>query len=871
MKKFSLFLMLTMAFFLSQRVYADDVKTMKISYNGEVKQAKEIGEGKGINITLPELDDENFYINAIEIAVFERKENESQWHIYKDDDGEESKKKYIESPDGLNVQVDFGNVADYREKAKYKLAYRYYVQSVDDMSNILIAGSDSKDGWRIVGEINPLRATDDGFVFYTNSNPTIDVISFSYDMHTAEGDESVKCSPEDLDNIRLPNDAFLNGITVDYSAYDFDNEDELTVKYQLIDAFTENIIASGYLEQEPVICADVTSDTVKLKLTVSDNYSGQCETEWYVFGIDTQAPFVASEFDDFGFMLSGKNLFSDFTVYDDSGMLMNDGSVYAKVFLGDDLYMNGYLEYINDGIYRLDENVNADGEYKVELYIYDKAGNEGHHIFYQTLDNTKPTAEFISDEINPEATKYYTWMNLSKKIIVDVGDNLSGVKKYTMYLNNLTDKHVTLETSVNQYTIINPVTNEMTGKLVYRGYIFDDAKVVDRDNNRADINSNGNRLTFIKQIWLDKTPPVIECDADETVWYESPAVFEIDFIDEPSGVSVDDASGINIKQYAVTDSEMLPSEWNTFNGSVTVNSGGVFFIHLRAVDNAGNESTLTKKVHTNAVCTILGSVQPTDDYMHTIYHSEPAFYVVKTTAYNTKYHFLLSDADVEDSIKVNARLISQDNHEIYASTSSVTYPDGNIERDIVFNMPYVDDAGEKLPDGVYDMYIDISEIKNDGEVILTHQNLNVCEVVIKRTAPPTPVINVNSGMVEIEYPDEPLSASLNSIFVKSKYKRQYKIVKNGHELSGYADYTDSFPVDDITVIALYTDIAGNTSVSTKRIFKSEEGGPGGTDIDPTVEGSNTSVEESRAGNVYYIGTRREKQKGINSDIFNFIN
>ena len=103
-----------------------------------------------------------------------------------------------------------------------------------------------------------------------------------------------------------------------------------------------------------------------------------------------------------------------------------------------------------------------------------------------------------------------------------------------------------------------------------------------------------------------------------------------------------------------------------------------------------------------------------------------------------------------------------------------------------------------------------------------------------------------------------------------RYQRQYKIVKDGRDVCGYITYTDGFPTDDMTVTALYTDVAGNTSVATKRIFKTGTGA-GGSGIDVTVEGSNAAVEESRAGNVYYIGTRREKQKGINSDIFNFIN
>ena len=871
MKKFSLFLLITLSLVISHTAYAEEYKTMKISYEGEVKQAKDIGEGKGINIVLPELENESFYINAVELAVFEQKENESQWHIYKDDYGKESKKKYIENPESLNVMVDFGDINDYRERAKYKLAYRYYVRSIDDMSNIFIAGEDSKDGWRMVGEINPLRATTDGFMFYTNTNPEIDVLSFSYVKHTPDGDEAADCNPNDLNDIRLPADAFSNGITVNYTANDFDQEDELSVKYMILDSGTEAILATGYLDDEPVIRHNISSNSVKLKLTVADNFNGYSESEWFFFNIDTEAPFVTDEFDDLGYMLSGNNLFSDFTVCDDTDMLMTDGTVYATVKLGEDVYDAGELQYTDNGVYRLDKTVNTDGEFMVLLDIYDKAGNVGHHTFYQTLDNTKPTAEFVSDEVDSTATKYSTWMNKSKRIIIDAKDSMSGIKKYAIGLEGSGLRTSNRPTPVQQYTIRYNVSSTKTGKLKYIGYICDGTKSIDKVNNKANESFEGNRLDFEKSVWLDKTPPVIECDVDESLWYQSPAIFEINITDKPSSQSVNDASGISIKQYAVTDSEVLPTEWNTYTGSVTVNDGGVFYIHLRAVDNAGNEITLTKKVRTNSVSMLLGRIEPTDDYLHTIYYRETDFFVVKNTAYNTKYHFLVNDTDIEDAIKVNVRLVSKDNPEVFSSSSSVTYPDGNTGRDVIFNMPYIDDADTKLPDGVYDMYIDVSEIKNDGEVILTHDNLNVCEVVIKRTAPPTPQIFVNDGRVEIEYPEETVAPSLNDLFVMGKYRRQYKIVKDGRDVCGYIDYTTSLPTDDMTVTALYTDIAGNSSVATKRIFKTDAGAGGESGIDATVEGSNTSVEESRAGNVYFIGTRREKQKGINSDIFNFIN
>ncbi|MBS7306115.1 MAG: hypothetical protein KIG39_05580, partial [Lachnospiraceae bacterium] len=659
MKKIGIILLTALCLVAVSPVSAKTDKTMKISLGGEVKYAKDIGEGKGINIVLPELDVDNFYINAIELAVFERQETETEWHVYKDNNGRESKKQYIENPQSLNVSVDFGDIDDYRDRAKYKLAYRYYIQSTDDMSKIFIAGKDTKDGWRLVGEQSPIRATDNGFMFYTNANPEINVQSFSYEKHIAEGSEVVDKTPDELLDVRLPLDAFSNGVTVNYQIDDFDTEDELTVKYVLIDASTETVLASGYLDQFPVIKADVMCDMVKLKLTVCDNFGGETDSEWFTFNIDRQKPFVSDEFDDLGYMIKGNNLFSDFTIHDDSGILMTEGSVYVTINFGDDVYDSEYLEYMNDGIYRLDREVTLDGKYKIELDMYDKAGNIGHHVFYQTLDNTEPTAEFVSDMVNTNATKYSTWMNVSKSIIINARDNMSGVIKYMIYLDNSRDKQESFQLPVSEYTIINPVTDEKTGKLKYSGNIFDNAKTIDKKNNRADESSEGNRLSFEKYVWLDKTPPVIECDVDETMWYESPAVFNINILDTPSSAFVNDASGIATREYAITDSMVLPTEWNTYNGYVEVNEGGVFYIQLKAVDNAGNEATLTKKVRTNAASMLLGRVEPTDDYLHTIYYRETDFYVIKNTAYNTKFHFLLKDTDTEDGIQTDVRLVSK--------------------------------------------------------------------------------------------------------------------------------------------------------------------------------------------------------------------
>ena len=202
---------------------------------------------------------------------------------------------------------------------------------------------------------------------------------------------------------------------------------------------------------------------------------------------------------------------------------------------------------------------------------------------------------------------------------------------------------------------------------------------------------------------------------------------------------------------------------------------------------------------------------------------------------------------------------------------SENVPDGNTQRDIGFSMAYLNGELAELPDGVYDMFITVSEVKNDGEEVVTHENIQDCEVVIKRNSPPTPIISVNAGKVKIEYPNEPLSGSLNSEVIKSHYKYQYKALKDGDaSTNSYKTYTGEFDADDFIVTALYTDIAGNTSVATMRIYKDESGG-GSDDDDIITDGDTITVEESRTADVYYIGVRRNKNHGINNDVFDFLN
>lgn len=854
-----IFVLISAVMLLSVNASAADV--MKISMNGEVKAAKEIGTGKGISFSLSDLDNSEYYINSIELAVFEKQYGENEWKMYLDASEEESKKILLSEPDTLNIQANFGETSDYRDKAKYKLAYRYYAQSVSDESVIMIAGEDKKDGWRLVGESDSITATSDGFSFYKNATPVLSVESLTYKVHTNKGLADKTCSVNNLSNTLLPEDAFINGVKVNLVASDFDMEDILTAQYTLRDKTTGNDIVYGALPADNRIVSQTTSKNIQLQITVSDNFGASVSSEWIDITLDKVMPEVTDEFDDGGFFLRGGNLFSDFTVKDNE-ILMTDGSVFADIYLGNTLLKGVELEHMGEGTYRLDESNMADGEYFVKLKVFDKAGNETSHTFTQKLDNTKPQAMFLTPDDDSEATLYSIWMNVSKKIVIKTSDNGAGLEKYT-----LNDNKKSIDGLPFEFVIKEPVTTAKTGKLKYSGYIYDSARKIDKAENKYKADSNGNALSFSKEVWIDKTKPVVTTNINPDIWESVPKTVMGTFKDLPSAEDVDDASGIKERYYSVTDSEAVTGEWMEYTIPFDINEGGVFYIHFKAIDNAGNEAVYTHKVKLNTVSEILSGVVPTDSSMHTIYYSNGTMHVVKNTAYSTKYHFNISDADVNDILIANIKLVNRDNSAIFANARAEKAPTGEVVRNIEFNMQYLDGERNKLPDGVYDMYVNITEKKADGEMIDTHSRVLGCSVVIKRSAPPVPIISVSGDSVSIEYPDEPLSDSMNLPEIRALYKKQYKAVKTGEPDSTYVDYTGSFPADDMTVTAIYTDIAGNISVAEKRIYGDDDGS-GGVDI--TTEGNNVTVEESRVADTYFIGIRREKQSGILADIFEFM-
>ena len=151
-----------------------------------------------VDFTLPPLDTDEFYISGVELAVFEKNEDKNEYHIFKD--GKKELRKYIKSPESLNFTASFSDSTAYRERAKYKAAYRYHVTSKADASKITVAGGEYKDGWRLIGEDDGKTATDTGFSFYKNSTPEVEITGISYFVNTYRGNAARTVDASDTDN-----------------------------------------------------------------------------------------------------------------------------------------------------------------------------------------------------------------------------------------------------------------------------------------------------------------------------------------------------------------------------------------------------------------------------------------------------------------------------------------------------------------------------------------------------------------------------------------------------------------------------------------------------------------------------------------------
>ena len=248
----------------------------------------------------------------------------------------------------------------------------------------------------------------------------------------------------------------------------------------------------------------------------------------------------------------------------------------------------------------------------------------------QTLDNTAPTARFLTLTENPLATEYSTWTNQSKKILISTSDTISGIKKCSAYRNGSWFSTTTMGTIPQERIFSYDVTNALTGKITHSFYIYDNACTIDKANNIANTNSNGNSRYISCEVWLDKTPPSITINADSNTWHSAPVTIDADAYDYPSAGGISDNSGVKSVQYCVTDTETCDNNnWLDYDFGITFNQGVYLLSAHKAVDFAGNEAIASKRIMLNTKAQIVSPVTPTDDSLHTIYNKADDLYYQK--------------------------------------------------------------------------------------------------------------------------------------------------------------------------------------------------------------------------------------------------
>lgn len=646
MKKLAFVAILLLSLSLGVTAYAADA--LKIQQNGVVKRAKEIGSGNGIVFTLSDLNNASFVIDSYELAIFEKTQTDTNYKIF-------GSTKLVENPTSLNVTFDFGNITKYQTGAKYKIGYRYYVRSLDDSSILEIAGRDTKEGWRLVGEVNPTASSAAGFSFYLNSAPAISLNNVSWNGEDINGARTFTYTTAQLTGAYLHKSALSNGITVGYSVSDPDSEDTLTVYYKLINKANGAVIVDSVLGNDRKISNATAAENIDLVLYAVDNWGGRTDAAPVTLKIDRQTPVVTSQFQDMGRVIRGGELYSKFILTDDSGIALSNGNVYYSVKRnGVSVANTTRLSNHATGEYTVNMLNQTDGAYEITLTMFDKAYNKLVHTQTLTLDNTPPTLRFIPQNEDARSTLYNLWVNYNKNIVIDVADS-SGIKKIDC-LEGGGSIYSGGGTGIKFIAVPNK-----TGKLNFSISLEDNACTLDKTNNRVNTASQGNISTFSSSVWIDKTPPAVTINADENTWY-APLTVTASFNDNDSGIKT--------KQYQI--GEAITENWLTYTDGIELGAGGIYYLHVKATDNAGNETVVSKKIKVNSPL-VIGKVKPTSDYLHTIYNSLGDIYIIKNTAFNTKFTFDAQDNDITDTLKADVKLINEDNNSIY-STSRIVIP-----------------------------------------------------------------------------------------------------------------------------------------------------------------------------------------------------
>ena len=201
--------------------------------------------------------------------------------------------------------------------------------------------------------------------------------------------------------------------------------------------------------------------------------------------------------------------------------------------------------------------VTTNGTYS--FVIYDHAGNSTTKSF--TVSNIDKTAPNVSFTVNGNSN-----YAKSHSTVVNATDGQSGIKsvQYAWSTSNTTAPTSWNNTS-NGTSLSTPNTTGVH-------YLW--VKVTDNAGNETIGKSNG--------FYVDLTAPSFTASPSNGEWAKNAYVVTPSYADSHSGISS--------MLYAWSTGTATPSSWNTYSsGSLTQPGSGVYYLHYKAVDKAGNE------------------------------------------------------------------------------------------------------------------------------------------------------------------------------------------------------------------------------------------------------------------------------------------
>lgn len=254
------------------------------------------------------------------------------------------------------------------------------------------------------------------------------------------------------------------------------------------------------------------------------------------------------------------------TVGDTTGWHKNDLSV--AVF-ADETYLKD-ISYFTDedspqsGIISNDSTITLtnEGEYQLTVTAIDTSGNEVSEVRDIKIDKTAPIIDVELSEVELRAR-----IATNKAIKVDVTVNEMGSGfNYLEYKFDNTDwlRLADGETSFAYSDIYN-------GSLEIRAY---------------DIAGNVSQIFKNDEVIIDRTNPILIVEGSEE-WSREPIVFSVTIGDDSSGIE-------EILCTYPINGEFITSE--VTDGTFTISEDGIYEITFTAIDNAGNETQISRNV-----------------------------------------------------------------------------------------------------------------------------------------------------------------------------------------------------------------------------------------------------------------------------------